>query len=54
MKILLFILIILAFIKTVSYGFYEFKEHKNKPGAIAIFCLALGSSVLTSIVTFLK
>lgn len=54
MKILLFILTILVFIKTISYGLFELKENKNKPAAITIICIALGSCIFTSSVVFIK
>lgn len=54
MKILLFILTIFTFIKTISYGVFELKTNKNKPGAVAIICLALGSCILTSLVLIIK
>lgn len=54
MKILLFILTILVFIKTISYGLFELKENKNKPAAITIICIALGSCIFTSTVVLIK
>lgn len=54
MKILLFILTIFTFIKTISYGVFELKTNKNKPGAITIICLALGSCILVNIMLYLK
>lgn len=54
MKILLFVLTIFTLIKTVSYGVYELKTNKNKPGAITIICLALGSCILTSLCLIIK
>lgn len=54
MKFLLFIFIIFTFIKTISYGLFELKTNKNKPGAITIICITLGSCILTSIVLLIK
>lgn len=54
MKFLLFILIILVFSKTISYALFELKENKNKPAAITIICIALGSCIFTSTVVFIK
>lgn len=54
MKILLLILIISILVKTISYGLFELKENKNKPAAITIICIALGSCIFTSIVVFIK
>lgn len=54
MKIFLFILTISVFIKTISYGLFELKENKNKPAAMTIICLALGSCIFTSTVILIK
>ncbi len=54
MKFLLFVFIIFTFIKTFSYGLFELRTNKNKPGAITIICVALGSCILTSIVLLTK
>lgn len=54
MKLLLIILTIFTLVKTISYGMYEFKQNKNKPGAITIICIALGSCILTSIIIYLR
>ena len=54
MKLLLIVLTVFTLIKTISYGVYEFKENKNKPAAIAIICLALGSCTLTSIMVYIR
>ncbi len=54
MKVLLFILIVLVFIKTISYGLFELKENKNKPAATTIICLALVSCIFTSTVVLIK
>lgn len=40
LKILVFILSIYAFGKTIGYGIYEWKQEKNKVGAITIYSLA--------------
>ncbi len=54
MKIFMFLLIIYVFIKTISYGIFELKTNKNKPGAITIICVALGSSILASIMLYIR
>lgn len=54
MKFVLYILITFTFIKTISYGLFELHENKNKPGAITIFGIALGSCVLTSIMIYIR
>lgn len=54
MKIVLFILIIYSLIKTISYGIFELRENKNKPAATTIICIALGSSILASIMLYIR
>lgn len=54
MKILLFILIIFALIKTVSYGIFELKENKNKFAALIVISLAIISCILTSIMVYIR
>ena len=53
MKILVFLLIAYTFIKTISYGIFEEKTNKNKPAAITIIVLALGSCILTCTILFI-
>lgn len=53
MVVLISILSILAFIKTVSYGLYEYKNN-NKSGGIIIFILALIVLILPSIMTYIR
>lgn len=47
MKIIVLLLTAYTLIKTISYGIYEGKENKNKPAAITIIVLTLGSCILT-------
>ncbi len=52
MKLVAFILIIYAFIKSIYYGLFEIKEKKNRPGGyITIFLATLGL-ILPSLVLF--
>lgn len=54
MKILVFLLTAYTFIKTVSYGIYEGKENKNKPAAITIIVIALGSCILINTILLIR
>ena len=54
MKIILILFAMFTFIKTISYGIYEFKVNKNKPGAISIIGLALGSCILITVMLCIK
>lgn len=54
MKFVLYVLIVFTFIRTVSYGLFELRENKNKPGAITIFGIALGTCILTSIMVYIR
>ena len=53
MRILVFILSIFVFIKTVSYGIYEFKSN-NKTSAVIIYIIAIISSVLPNIILYYR
>ncbi len=53
MKIIILLLSIFSFIKTVSYGIYELKTNKNKSGATVIFCTAIVSTILISIMLYI-
>lgn len=54
MKIFMLLLIIYALIKTISYGIFELKTNKNKPAATTVICIALGSSILASIMLYIR
>lgn len=41
MPILVILLLIIIFVRTISYGIFEMKQNKNKSGAIAIFGIAI-------------
>ena len=53
MRILVIILSIMIFMKTLSYGIYELKE-KNKPGGITAISLAILSLVLPNVVVYIR
>ncbi len=42
------ILLVIIFIRTISYGIFELKQ-KNKSGAIAVFILSIAGLVLPGI-----
>ncbi len=53
MKILVIILSVLIFVKTVSYGIYEIKEN-NKTGGIFVIIIAIISLIFPNIMVFTK
>ena len=53
MRILVFILSIFVFVKTVSYGIYEYKNN-NKISAVIIYIITIISSVLPNIVLYYR
>ena len=53
MKFLVIILSIIIFIKTVSYGIYEFKDN-NKCGGITVIFIAVIALVLPNVVVYFK
>ena len=53
MRIIIVILSVLIFAKTLSYGIYELKE-KNKPGGITIIGLAILSLILPNVIVFIR
>lgn len=54
MRILFFIISIFIFLKTVSYGIYEFKNNKNKFGGTLITILAFVTIVFFNIMAFIR
>lgn len=53
MRILVFILSIFVFVKTVSYGVYEYKSN-NKISAIILYVIAIISSVLPNVILYYR
>jgi len=53
MRFFIFILSVFVFIKTVSYGIYEYKSH-NKISAIIIYLIALISSLFPNIILYFR
>ena len=54
MKFLVLILSIIIFIKTTSYGLYEFKENNNKSGGIIVIGIATLSLFLPNVVVYFR
>lgn len=54
MKILVALLSIWIFIRTLSYGIYEIKENSNTGGGITIIVLAVLSLILPNIVVYIN
>lgn len=53
MKILVLILSIIVFIKTLSYGIFELKE-KNKLGGTCVIIISVISLVLPNLMVYFK
>ncbi len=53
MRILVIILSIIIFIKTVSYGIYELKD-KNKLGGITVIVIATLSLILPNLMILIR
>lgn len=53
MKILVLILSIIVFVKTLSYGIFELKE-KNKSGGICVIIISVISVILPNLMIFIK
>lgn len=53
MKILVFIISIIIFIRTLSYSIFEIKE-KNKSGGIIVMIVSIISLLLPNIMVYLK
>ena len=53
MKFLVVVLSIIIFIKTLSYGIYEFKGN-NKTGGITVIVIASLSLVLPNLVVYIR
>ena len=53
MKLLVFILSIIVFVKTLSYGIFELRE-KNKSGGICVIIISFISLVLPNLMMFIN
>lgn len=53
MRVLVIILSIIIFIRTISYGIFEIKD-KNKPGGIAVVFIAIIALVLPNLVVYIR
>ena len=53
MRFIVFLLSIFVFIKTVSYGIYEYKNN-NKVSAIIIYIIAIVSSIFPNIILYFR
>ena len=54
MRILVAILSFIIFMKTFTYGLYEFKNCKNKTAAITLFLFAILSLILPNLIVFIR
>lgn len=54
MSIIISILSIWVFTKTLSYGILEIKEYNNKFGGISVIVLAIFTIIFCNIVVFIR
>lgn len=54
MRIVILLVSIFIFLKTLFYGIYEWKEQNNKSGSIVIILIAIISLILPSILVSLR
>ena len=54
LKVLVTILSIIIFIKTIAYGFYEIKKRSNKSGGITVIVIAIATFTFSNLVVFIK
>ena len=54
MKILIFLLYIIIFLKTTSYGIHELKENNNKAGGITVIAIATISLIFPNAVIYFR
>ncbi len=54
MRILVAILSFIIFMKTFTYGLYEFKNCKNKSAAITLFLFATLSLIFPNLIVFIR
>lgn len=53
MKILVFILSIMVFTKTISYGIFEIKQN-NKSGGISVIIISIFSLIFPNIMVYIN
>lgn len=53
MQILVLILTIFIFIKTLMYGVYEIKQ-KNVPGGITVICMAIAALIFPNVMIIIR
>lgn len=54
MRIIVFILTIYTFIKTISYGIFEQKQNNNKISAIIIYILSLIALIAPNVIIYMR
>ncbi|MBQ3146022.1 MAG: hypothetical protein IJB90_05710 [Clostridia bacterium] len=53
MRVLVIILSIIIFIRTISYGLFEFKDN-NKSGGIAVIIIGVTALILPNLVVYIR
>lgn len=54
MKIVMALLSLFIFLKTLYYGFYEFKENSNKVAGVSIMILSIVCLIVPNILVHLR
>lgn len=54
MRILVIILTIIVFAKTLSYGIYELKNNDNKSGGVIVIAIATVALILPNIMVYIR
>ena len=54
MRIIILILTVFVFIKTVGYGIFEYKSNNNKVSAIIIYVLAVIALVAPNVLIYMR
>lgn len=54
MRLIIFILTLVVFFKTISYGIFEYKQNNNKVGGIIIYVLGLISLITPNIMISMR
>lgn len=54
MKLIILLLTVWIFTKTISYGVYEYQDNRNKVGGVIIFVLSTISLLLPNVIIFMN
>lgn len=54
LNILIIVLSIIIFIKTLNYGIYEIKNNSNKSGGVTVIIVSIITLVLSVLIIYIK